>query len=281
MTISKLRDGINGGLVTHASGRQVDELGARLGVPRPPYITRTAWRRAIAAANSYRTEPNAFQFFLEGALSDFATTLQVVLDPSRPNRIISPAAEFTQELVGRTVRLDGYGLFRVVGPVDVTATPFRSELLELCELETPSWGAPSWQGLAAPVEVEAEFHAFLVREDQAGPSTQSVGDESGTVTVYVYPEAHTPVPPSFLLPLQDGLPEPVAEGDLDPQPASNWPAGVPYGSGLLIDDALIESDDVWPFFLAADGVMPELVFAMENMLDAGFKVKFRPLPQLV
>lgn len=280
MVISKLRDGINGGLVTHAAGEQIDALGTRLGVPRPPYLTRTAWRRAISAANSYRTEPNAFQFFLEGALSDFATLLEVVLDPSRPNQIVSPSAEFTQDLVGRTVRLAGYGLFRVVGPADVTATPFRSEILALCEVETPSWQVPSWQDLAAPVEVGAEFHAFLVREDQAGPSTQTVGDESGTVTVYVYPEAHTPVPPSFLLPLQEGLPEPEEEGDLDPQPASNWPDGVPYGSGLLVDDTIIESDEVWPFFLAADGIMPELVFAMENMLDAGFKVKFRPLPTL-
>ncbi len=290
MTVSKLRDARNAALVTHASGSQQDFLGNRLGLPRPGFISRTAWRRALVAANGYRGLPNAAQFFLEGALSDYATKLQVVLDPSRPMQLRSPSAEFTQDLVGRMVRLDGWGLFRVIGPADVSIAPFRFELLDLCPIVTASWGAPSWQGLVAPVEVDAEFHAFLVREDQAGPRSQTIGDVSGTATVYVYPEVAEALPPTFLLPEED-IDPPVEDEEetyplaLDPQPPDDRPEGMPLG-GILLEDESEEGgngepEGPFPIFLGSDFVLEALTECMRAMCALGFKAVFKRLPLLV
>ncbi len=290
MTVSKLRDARNAALVTHASGSQQDFLGSRFGVPRPAFISRTAWRRALLAANGYRGLPNAAQFFLEGALSDWATKLQVVLDPSRSMQIRSPGAEFTQDLVGRMVRIDGWGLFRVVGPPDVSVAPFRYEILDLCEIATASWGVPSWESLTAPVEVDAEFHAFLIREDQAGPRSQTIGDVSGTATVYVYPEVAAALPPTFLLPEED-IDPPVEDEEetyplpLDPQPPDDRPADMPLG-GILLEDETEDGggggpDGPFPIFLADDYVLEALTESMRAMVALGFKVRFVQLPAVV
>ncbi len=291
--ISKLRDARNSALITHASGPQIDELGERAGLPRPYFVSRGAWRRTVHAANAYRGLPNCTQFVLEGMLHDWHTRLNVVLDPSRPTQLVSPGAEFTQALVGRTVRIPEYGLFRVVGPYNVNTAPFRNEILDLCTIETPSWSVPNWETLEAPTALEAEFHAFLVREDQAGPRMQTLGDESGTVTIYVYPEVVAEAPPTFLQELPDGLADPGEVDDeaeypelLDAQPADDWPEGVPSGGWLVDsndDDGIIGDapDGPWPAFIATDEVLLGLRESMRAVLSTGFKARFVPFPQQI
>lgn len=198
--ISRIRSAWNATLFTHSTGKDQDALGAMFGLPRPSTISRAAWRRALLAAGlGYRGEPSCTWFFIEGALSDYAVDLTVVLDPSRPTQLVSPTAEFTQDLVGRFVRLPAYGLFRVQGPEDVDT--YYSERLDLVPYATSYWQAPDWSTLVAPLEVEASFLPFDVREDQRGRG-QTVGDDSGTTTVYLYSDELQGVPPTFM---QEGL----------------------------------------------------------------------------
>lgn len=207
--VSRIRMAWNATLVTHASGYEQDALGAFYGLPRPHFISRAAWRRALlAAALGYRGTPNCTQFFLEGALADYAVNLSVVLDPSRPTQLFSPGAEFTQDLVGRFVRIPDWGLFRVEGPYDVSDS--FNEILTLSPYETARWQKPDWSVLPSPITVAAEFLAFDIVENQIGPSSQTVGDTTGTTTVYVFGDALEGVPPTFM---QD--PEEVAVASVD------------------------------------------------------------------
>lgn len=205
---SRIRSAWNATLFTHATGAGQDALGTLYGLKRPASISRTAWRKALLAAGmGYRGEPSCTWFFLEGALSDYATDLTVVLDPSRPTQLVSPTAEFTQDLVGRFVRIEAYGLFRVEGPEDVTTT--FNEVLTLVPFATSYWQAPDWSSLEAPLEVEASFLAFDLREDQRGYG-QEIGDDSGTSIVYVFSDELQMVPPTFL---QEGLSYDIASVD--------------------------------------------------------------------
>lgn len=289
--ISSLRAAWNDTLVNYTGGADLDALAQTLGIPRPSYLSRTAWRRALeAAAYAYRGAPNITQFFLEGALSDYATTLSVVLDPSRPTQLYSPDAEFTQALVGRFVRIADYGLFRVGGPEDVTLTVGPNEILDLVATPTPSWDVPDWTSLEAPITVDAEFLAFFAVEDQAGPPSQALGDESGTLTVYIYPDVLEGVAPTFLLPYDSSI------GALNPldyptvvsgaaeyvaipgNPPSVRPVGQPIG-GYLLANAETDGEDgdgggPFPLFLATSAVFGELVAAMANVLPAPLKVRF-------
>lgn len=191
---SELRTAWNNTLVTHASGANLDALATQYGITRPSFITRTAWRRALeACALAYRGCPNPTQFFLEGALSDFAVVLTVTLDPSRPTQLYSAGAEFYQALVGRLVRIPDYGLFRVGGPQTVTG-----ETLDLVTVATSYWQVPDWTVLPSPVNVEVEFLAFFTKEDQNGPPSQTLGDNSGTLTVCLFPDVIEGVPPTFI-----------------------------------------------------------------------------------
>ena len=294
--ISQLRAAWNQTLVNYASGADLDALAALYGLPRPSYISRTAWRRALeAAALGYRGSPNCTQFFLEGALSDYATTLSVVLDPSRPLRLYSPGAEFTQSLVGRLVRIAGRGLFFVEGPEDVTATVGPNEILTLAPIATAYWDAPDWTSLASPITVEAEFLAFYLKEDQAGAGSD-IGDVSGTLTVMVWPDVIEGVAPTFLLPYGSDL------GPLNPAdyptvvsgaveyapipgpPPDPRPPGEPKG-GIMLENAaangnpLTPSTGPFPLFLASSTVFSELVLAAANLLPAPIKIQFYRMPE--
>jgi hypothetical protein len=280
----RLRDARNAALVTHAADEQQDALGVRIGLPRPSGFSRLAWRKALWAANAYRGHPVPLQRLLEGVFSDWAKVLTVVLDPSRPTSLYSPGAEFTEDLVGRTVRIEG-SLYRVIGPPDFSQEVFAGEILDLCPVETASWCVPDWSGLPAPRSTSAEFHAFMLREDQAGPRTQAVGDVSGTAIVYVWPEVQAAMPPTFLLEAQ-ALPGGVtSEGVLSPQPPNIWPSGM-SPAGWILDPS--ESDPVWtetggptPCFLASDDVLEAIEALARQLLPVGFKLKIRRLPQLV
>lgn len=194
--ISRTRSAWNATLFTHATGEEQDALGKMFGLPRPSTISRAAWRQALLAAGmAYRGEPSCTWFFLEGALSDYAIDLTVTLDPSRPNQLISPNAEFTQDLVGRFVRIPAYGLFRVEGPYAVS--DYYYERLDLAPFSTSYWQAPNWGSIQAPEAVVASFLAFDVREDQRGYG-QEYGDDSGTTKVYLYSDELQGVPPTFL-----------------------------------------------------------------------------------
>lgn len=258
-------------------------MAVRAGLPRPAGFTRNAWRKALLAANSYRGHPVPVQRFLEAAFSDWATTFDVVLDPSRPTELFSPGAEFTQDLVGRTVRINGT-LYKVTGPPDLSAHLQPGEVLELCPIATAGWAAADWSGLFAPESASAEFHAFLLREDQAGPRTQLVGDVSGTSIVYVWPEVQTACPPSWLLEAEDLPGDVTEEGALSPQPASNLPEGMePQGWIMALDEEIdwTEEGGPTPLFLGGDDLLDALEIMARQLLAVGFKLKFRRLPDLV
>jgi hypothetical protein len=288
--VSRLRDARNALLATHVSGTELDDFVRKRGVPRPSFISRTAWRRALHAAMGYRGHPNCTQFFLEGALSDWAIKLEVVLDPSRPSQLYSPGAEFTQDLVGRLVRIPSHGLFRVCGPADVDTPPFRHEILDLVTVATPEWDVPGWADLDAPVAVEAEFLAFLIREDQAGPRTQSRGDVSGTTTVYLYPEVSESVPVTVLFEEPEVDPEelppepeePDADPvEVDPQPEEIGPVELENG-GAIVEGGVEAEPPSGPFpAIIASDVFDSLEAACREVLATGFKLQMRPLPQLV
>lgn len=289
--ISRLRDDRNQLLTTHASGEGLDELARRRGVPRPPGISREAWAKALHAAMGFRGTPNCVQFFLEGALWDWAIRLKVLLDPSRPHQLYSPGAEFNQGLAGRFVRIQGRGLFRVLSGQVVDKPPFNNEVLELEPTGCPDWDAPNWAGLDAPVEVDAEFLAFMIREDQAGPRTQTHGDETGTLTVYLYPEVGVsgPVTVLFEEPIVDpeDLPpeseDPDAEPvEIDPQPEEIGPPELTDGGAIVFedDDSPPPPEGPYPAIISSD-INEDLAEAAQNMLATGFKWRFRPFPQLV
>ncbi len=295
--ISQLRAAWNDTLVNYTGGADLDALASQLGLPRPSYISRTAWRRALEAAGyAQRGDPNITQFFLEGALSDYATTLSVVLDPSRPTQLYSPSAEFTQALVGRFVRIAAYGLFRVGGPEDVTATVGPNEILDLVAVANPAWDVPDWTTLTAPEAVDAEFLAFFPVENQAGPPSQALGDESGTLTVYVYPDVLEGVAPTFLLPYDTsiGVLNPldypdvvdgIVEYEVIPgNPPSVRPVGQPVG-GYMLANAETDGEDgddtgPYPLFLASNTVLGEVAAAMYNLLPTSLKVTFVRLPEV-
>ncbi len=281
----------------YTGGADLDVLAAQLGLPRPSYLSRTAWRKAlVAAAYAQRGDPNITQFFLEGALYDFTTTLEVVLDPSRPTQLYSPAAEFTQNLVGRFVRITGYGLFRVGGPEDVTASVGPNEILDLVAFPNPAWTTPDWTTLDAPTTVTAEFLPFFVVENQAGPPDQALGDETGTVTIYIYPDVLEGVAPTFLLPYDTSIgvlnpldyPD-VVDGIVEYEaipgnPPSVRPVGQPIGGYMLANAATNgeDGDDTGPFplFLASNNVFAELQAVMANVLPAPLKTRFVRLPEV-
>lgn len=294
--ISRLRAFWNQTLVNYASGEGLDALAAQYGLVRPSYISRTAWRRALeAGALGYRGAPNITQFFLEGALSDYAVNLSVVLDPSRPGQLYSPGAEFTQALVGRLVRIPDWGLFFVEGPPDVTVTVGPSEILTLAPVATAYWQAPDWSSLPSPVTVEAEFLAFYLKEDQAGAGAD-IGDTSGTLTVVVWPDVLTGVAPTFMQPYDSSI------GPLNPAdyptvvsgavesapipgpPPDPRPADEPYG-GIMLANAgeggnpLTPTTGPFPLFLASDSVLPELAQVMASLLPAPIKCVFYRLPE--
>lgn len=194
---SRIRSAWNATLVTHASAEDLDKLAKFYGLGRPSFISRTAWRRAlIAGALAYRGTPNITQFFLEGALADYSVTISVKLDPSRPTQLFSPGGEFTQDLIGRLVRLTDYGLFRVIGPADIDT--YSGEVVDLEPHGTSQWQAPDWSQLDAIETADAEFLAFDIREDQVGPSSQTIGDTTGTTTVYVFSSELEGVPATFI-----------------------------------------------------------------------------------
>ncbi len=235
----------------------------------------------------YRGLPNCTQFFLEGALSDWATALRVVLDPSRPTQLFSPEAAFTQDLVGRLVRVPGWGLYRVGGPEDVSVAPFRYEILELVEVATASWSVPNWATLTAPTEVEVEFLAFHVREDQAGPSAQTLGDTSGTATVYLYPEVVDDLPWTFAYEHVELEVDPPSEGEtepvpIDPQPSEPWPEEMPSAGFVVADGDVVDlPEGTYPAFALADELLFELRDAWRNIVVAGAKLRFVRFPQLI
>lgn len=295
--ISLLRSTWNQTLTTHASGEGLDVLAAQYGIVRPSYISRESWREALkAGAMGYRGTPNITQFFLEAALYDFSTPLSVVLDPSRPLQLYSSAGEFTQDLVGRLVRVPGWGLYYVAGPEDVTLTVGPNEILTLAPVATSYWDAPDWSSLASPVSVDAVFLPFLVKEDQAGPSTSSPGDVSGTLTVLIWPSVLEGVAPTFMQPYDAsiGALNPadyptVVSGAVEsapiPGPPPNpRPVGEPYG-GIMLASAqsngnpLTPTTGPFPLFLASNTVFAELAQTMANMLPAPIKVRFFRLPE--
>lgn len=295
--ISLLRSTWNQTLTTHASGEGLDALASQYGLVRPSYISRTAWRRALAAgALGYRGAPNITEWFLEGALSDYSTTVSVVLDPSRPAQLWSPGAAFTQDLVGRLVRVPGWGLYYVAGPEDVTLTVGPNEILTLASLATAYWAAPDWSPLAAPVSVDAEFLPFYLKEDQAGPPEQAQGDESGTLTVCVWPTVLEGVAPTFMQPYDSsiGALNPadyptvvsgaVESAPIPGPPPDPRPVDEPYGGVMLADaqangNPLTPTTGPFPLFLASDTVFAELATTMANMLPAPIKVRFYRLPE--
>lgn len=267
-----------------AAGPWLDDLAARYGFVRPPYITRKAWRRALfVGAESVRGPHNITQGFLEGALSDIAITLTVTLDPSRPSQLVSAAFEFTQDLVMRFVRIEPYGLFRVTGPYDVDDGTMPLGILELCPFATSYWDAADFSALPAQIDVTAEFLGFDIIENQAGPTGQ-LGDTSGTVTVFVYGDVYG-TPPTFLTP-PDDLPAPDP-GDypdppepIVPDPGDDIPVGMPT-PGFLIPDDDAPSGDVAPIYLASDATLSDLGVAVKSLLPTGLKVRFKQFPQYV
>lgn len=277
-----------------AGGTALAGLGEYYGLPKPGFMSPEAFRRFLgASAEAYRGLPNPTQFALEGALSDFATTLTVTLDPSRPSQLVSASAEFTQALVGRWVRIPAYGLFMVSGPADMAASATPGEVLDLATRATSYWQAPDWSTLPGQLNVEAEFLAFYVVEDQAGPG-QTNGDVTGTVTVYLWPDVIEGVPPTFMLPYDESI------GPLDPadyptvvsgavpyvpiigDPPDNRPAGQPYG-GILLADATAESgiasgEGPFALYLASDDSLPGLVETFQDALTAPIKMRILRLP---
>lgn len=218
-TQSQLREAICDTLLTQAEGTAFDKLVASYGFPRPHYIPRAGWRKAmLACVFGKRGTLGCLQAFLEGALERYADTgIEVVLDPALPTTLTTTGA-WTDEHVGRLVRVPSYGLYRII-------SRSSAYVVLLCPIETLHWNGADFSTLAEQVTVaDAMVLAFEVQIPTPGPQDpvpeESAVDprEPAVARVLVWASTLTTVPPTYLL--EDGEERDAAQ---------------PFGGAILAD----------------------------------------------
>ena len=260
---SQLREAINDTLLRKAEAEAFDVLAAQHGYPRPHYIERWAWRRAVLVAAFGRTiRFPTLHAFLEGALAQYATRFTATIAAANPQRVTAPADTFAAKHAGRLMRIPGVGLFKI-------ASYTSSSQVELLPFATAYWDRADWSGIGTTLVIEdAEILAFEVHEPTPA------AEEAGVVS----PNGIQPAEPALVRVMMHGdvisATPPTYMQDAD----ATRPVGQPKG-GAVQEDAAEAGSQVsgpWPLYLVGTSVLREVAAVASRMLvPPGFRVEFR------
>lgn len=259
---SRLEQGLRDMLISDCDDEALVHIAEMWGAPYPAGIDGDNFRAALrAVAMAPRGCPGPTFRFVAECLRQFATDVEVTLDPAYPQRITRSSGTFGQADVARYVEIHG-AIYWSVGPADVDAA--GGSYLDLCKTATAQWARADWAPLAAAETATATLYPFWYWERSPGPTSFPAGVATGggspcLLEVLMRSNANLGPPPSYIL-----------------ADASARPSGMPYGGQILesqwVDGS--QSHGPYPLYLPGDTTLGVLRSILKPLLAAGVHVRF-------
>ena len=258
-------------LISKAEGEALDRLSRLYGVPRPPPLNSSYWRRALqAAALGPRDRPGTFFEVLCALMEPWTeqTLTTCDIDTASPTKLIggTPAGNaWNCSHMGRLIEVIGKGVFWSTGVSG-------SDLL-LSPISTSYWKGAGW------------------KEDESGVSVRILPfwwkDSGGIVDVYVDAEIVS-IPPTYIQADAADADSYMSEGALVVGDGvdDDRPAGQPIGGALLADatepiidylDGLGYPRGVFPgpIYLSGIDVLPTYAALLDSLCASGIQVRIQ------